>query len=456
MQNYRLEAKSIIKLGIPVFIAHLAQTSMGFVDTIMAGGVSATDMAAVAVASSIWLPTILFGIGILLAMVPIIAQLHGSGRQHKIPFQVQQGIYIALLLCLPICAVLYNAGHIVNIMDVEPKLASKTIGYLHAIIWAVPAFLLFQSLRNLAEGLSLTIPAMIIGFIGLAANIPLNWIFVYGKFGAPELGGVGCGVATALVYWLMLIAMFIYVCVNKRLKRIHAFQQFSKPNLYALKRIFNMGFPVAAALFFEVTLFAVVALLVAPLGATVVAAHQIAINFSSMVFMLPMSLATAVSIRVSHQLGEQSTIGAARAAKLGIIIGLIASMITALLTVWFRDEIIHLYNDNPDVVAIAANLMLMAAIYQCTDSIQVIAAGALRGYKDMRAIFERTFVAYWILGVPIGYILAMTNWIIEPMGIYGFWLGIIIGLSSAAIFLGMRLYWLQQQSDSFVLTLAQK
>ncbi|PKF48979.1 MATE family efflux transporter [Enterovibrio nigricans] len=456
MQNYRLEAKAIIKLGIPVFIAQLAQTSMGFVDTVMAGGVSATDMAAVAVASSIWLPSILFGIGILIAMVPIIAQLNGSGRQQKIPFQFQQGAYMALLLSIPICLVLFNAGYIVYYMDVEPALAEKTVGYLHAVLWAVPAYLLFQVLRNLSEGMSLTTPAMIIGFLGLAANIPLNWIFVYGEFGAPALGGVGCGVATAIVYWLMLVAMFIYVMVNKRLSRIKAFSQFSKPDVKALTRLFKMGFPVAAALFFEVTLFAVIALLIAPLGSIVVAAHQIAINFSSMIFMLPMSLATAVSIRVSHQLGAKSTEGAARAAKLGIIIGLIAAFITATLTVIFREPIIHLYNKNPEVVGIAANLMLLAAVYQCTDSIQVVAAGALRGYKDMRAIFERTFIAYWILGVPMGYILGMTDWIVEPMGAYGFWVGIIIGLTSAAIMLGMRLYWIRKQPVEFQLAMAEK
>ncbi len=456
MKTNWIETKSIIKLGIPVFIAHLAQTAMGFVDTVMAGGVSPIDMAAVAVASSIWLPSILFGIGVLFAITPIIAQLNGSGRQHLIAFQVQQGIYLALLLSLPIVFILYNAGSIVSAMDIEPQLAEKTIGYLHAILWAVPAYLLFQVLRSLTEGISLTIPAMIIGFIGLAANVPLNWIFVYGKFGAPELGGIGCGVATAIVYWLMLLSMYLYVKTNKKLKKLNIFDDFSKPTKKALLRIFKMGLPVAAALFFEVTLFAVVAILVSPLGSTIVAAHQISINFSSMLFMLPMSLGTAVSIRVSHQLGEKSTEGAARAAKLGLIIGLITAIFTALLTVIFRDPIIHLYNNNPEVVAIASNLMLFAAVYQCADAIQVIAAGALRGYKDMRAIFERTFIAYWIFGVPIGYLLAMTNLLIEPMGIYGFWIGIIIGLTVAALFLGKRLYWIRKQPAAFQLATAEK
>lgn len=456
MQKYSQEAKSILKLGTPVFLAQAAQNSMGFVDTVMAGSVSATDMAAVAVASSIWFPTIIFGIGVLLAMVPIIAQLNGSGRGHKIPFQFQQGIYLALGLSLPIILFLTKAGFIIDFMDVEPKLAEKTIGYLQAVVWAVPAFLLFQSLKNLADGVSLTIPSMIIGFIGLVANIPLNWIFVYGKLGAPALGGVGCGVATALVYWLMFIAMFIYIKFNQRLQKLNVFNEIYKPDFAAITRIFKMGLPVALSIFFEVTLFAVVAILIAPLGTVVVAAHQIVINFSGMLFMLPMSIATAVSIRVSHQLGRQSTQDAKLSSKTGILLGLIAAMITASLTILFREQIILLYNDNPEVISIATHLMLIAAIYQCTDAIQVVAAGALRGYKDMTAILQRTFIAYWLIGVPVGYILGMTDWIIEPIGVYGFWIGFISGLTAASVLLTIRLRWVQKQPDELQLAMAEK
>ena len=456
MQSYRLEATSILKLGTPVFLAQAAQNSMGFVDTVMAGSVSATDMAAVAVASSIWFPTIIFGIGVLLAMVPIIAQLNGSGRSHKIPFQFQQGFYLALALCIPIILILTKASFIIDFMDVEPMLAQKTIGYLRAVVWAVPAFLFFQLLKNLADGISLTVPSMIIGFIGLMANIPLNWIFVYGKLGAPALGGVGCGVATALVYWLMFFAMFIYIKVNKRLNKLNLFSAFYKPELEAIKRLFSLGLPVALSIFFEVTLFAVVAILIAPLGTIVVAAHQVAINFASMLFMLPMSISTAVSIRVSHQLGQKSIAGAKVSSKMGIILGLAATTVTAISTVLFRENIVLLYNNNPKVMLIAGNLMFMAAIYQYVDTIQVVAAGALRGYKDMAAILKCTFVAYWLVGVPVGYLLGMTDLIIEPIGVYGFWIGFISGLTVASILLGLRLRWIQKQTDEFQLAMAEK
>ncbi|WP_117234851.1 MATE family efflux transporter [Vibrio maerlii] len=456
MHRYQAEASSLVRLATPVLIASVAQTGMGFVDTVMAGGVSATDMAAVAIAASIWLPSILFGVGLLMALVPVVAQHNGSGNKQKIPYEIQQGIALALFVSLPIAAVLMQTDAILTLMEVEKPLATKTVGYMHAVMFAIPAFLLFQALRSFTDGMSLTKPAMVIGFLGLLINIPLNWMFVYGKLGAPALGGVGCGVATAIVYWVMFLMMLLYVTTAQRVKAINVFGQFHPPKLSAQVRLVKLGFPVAAAMFFEVTLFAVVALLVAPLGSTIVAAHQVAINFSSLVFMLPMSIGAAVSIRVGHKLGEKDTEGAMIASRVGLATGLATAVVTAILTVLLREQIALLYTDEQVVIAIATQLLLFAAVYQCTDSIQVVAAGALRGYKDMRSIFNRTFIAYWILGLPTGYILGLTDWIVEPMGAYGFWIGFIVGLSSAAVLLGLRLRWLHKLPSEAQLQLASK
>lgn len=448
MHRYKQEASNLIKLATPVLIASVAQTGMSFVDTVMAGGVSAIDMAAVSIAASIWLPSILFGVGLLMALVPVVAQLNGAGRQAKIPYEIQQGAVLALLISFPIVGVLFQTQYILQLMDVEPLMAEKTNGYMNAVMFAVPAFLLFQTLRSFTDGMSMTKPAMVIGFVGLLLNIPLNWMFVYGKLGAPELGGVGCGVATTIVYWVMFAMLLFYVYTSKRLAKINLFGQFHKPELKEQIRLFKLGFPVAAAIFFEVTLFAVVSLLVAPLGSLIVAAHQVAINFSSLIFMLPMSIGTAVSIRVGHKLGEGSTEGARIATHVGILVGLSIAVFTAISTVVFREQIALLYTENTAVITVAMQLLLFAAVYQFTDTVQVIAAGALRGYKDMRSIFNRTFIAYWLLGLPSGYILGMTDWIVEPMGAHGFWIGFIIGLSSAAFMLGHRLHWMHKQADN--------
>jgi len=442
---YPQEISKIIKLSLPLFIAQFAQNAMGFVDTIMAGGVSANDMAAVSIAASIWLPCILFGVGILMALIPLTAQAHGANNLSEIPKTGQQGLYLALLLSVPIIIILYNAGLIVSYMSIEPALKEITTDYLHAVLPAVPAFLLFQALRNYIEGLSLTKPAMVIGFAGLLLNIPLNWIFVYGKLGMPALGGVGCGVATTLVYWFMLFALIGYISMTKKLQQFPLLSAIQTPCFKQIFSISKLGLPVAVAIFFEVTIFAGIAVLVAPLGALVVASHQITMNFSGMVFMLPMSIASAVSIRVGFNLGQKNNRGAQVATYSGLAIGLGTAVLTASFTIAFKSDIALLYTDNQEVINLAVTLMLFAALYQCVDAIQVVAAGALRGYKEMSAIFTRTFIAYWIVGLPLGYLLAMTDLLVTPLGAKGFWIGLNIGLTVAAILLGQRLFVIQRK-----------
>lgn len=455
MQKYLTEARQLLTLAIPVILAQVAQTSMGFVDTVMAGSVSATDMAAVAVGTSIWLPAILFGHGLILALTPVVAQLNGSGRRDRIALQIRQGYWLAGFTSLLVMLVLYNAGYLIGAMkNVDPALSDKAVGYLHALLWGAPGYLFFQVARNQCEGLSKTMPGMVMGFIGLLVNIPLNYVFIYGHLGMPALGGVGCGVATASVYWVMFIAMKIWVNRARSMRDIHLPTRFSAPDWKVLRRLTGLGLPIALALFFEVTLFAVVALLVSPLGIIKVAGHQIALNFSSLMFVIPLSLGVASTIRVGYRLGQGSTEQARIASWAAQGVGVFMAFLTALFTVTYRHEIALLYNDNPEVVTLAAQLMLLAAVYQFSDSLQVIGSGILRGYKDTRAIFYITFVAYWMLGLPSGYVLAMTDWVVEPMGPAGFWIGFIIGLTSSAIMMISRILRLQRQPPEQILARA--
>nr|WP_246872793.1 MATE family efflux transporter [Pantoea ananatis] len=447
----------MLALAIPVILAQVAQTAMGFVDTIMAGAVSATDMAAVAVGTSIWLPAILFGHGVLLALTPTIAQLNGSGRRERIAEQLRQGFWLAFFLSLLIMLVLWNAGYVIRSMhDIDPLLAEKAEGYLHALLFGAPGYLFFQVMRNQCEGLSKTKPAMVLGFLGLMLNIPLNYIFIYGHFGMPALGGVGCGVATASVYWAMFFCMRFWVRRMRSMRDIRVESRWSAPSRVILQRLTGLGLPVALALFFEVTLFAVVALLVSPLGIVNVAGHQIALNFSSLMFVLPLSLGVAATIRVGYRLGQGSTEQARVAAWTAQGVGVSMAVITAIFTVTFRHQIAQLYNDNPAVVTLAAQLMMLAAIYQISDSIQVIGSGILRGYKDTRSIFFITFIAYWLLGLPSGYIMALTDWVVPRMGPAGFWCGFIVGLTSAAVMMLWRVRRLQQLPAELILTRASR
>lgn len=453
MQKYLKEARSLLALAIPVIIAQVSQTAMGVVDTIMAGSYSATDMAAVAVGTSIWLPAILFGHGLVLALTPVIAQLNGAGRRERIAHQVNQGFWLASAVSVLIIAVLYNSKFVIDMMhNIDPELERKAVGYLHTIMWGAPGFLFFQVLRNQCEGLSKTKPGMIIGFIGLLINIPINYVLIFGKFGFPELGGIGCGVATGSVYWLMFLMMRWYVKRAPSQRDIKLLPtQHRGPDWATIKRLIGIGMPVALAIFFEVTLFAVVALLVSPLGIVAVAGHQIALNFSALMFVLPLSLGVAATIRVGYNLGKGSVEGARIAANASIGVGIAMATATALFTAVLREPIALLYNDNPAVVTMASHLMLLAALYQISDSIQVIGSGILRGYKDTRSIFFITFIAYWLLGLPSGYLLALTDILVPAMGPSGFWIGFIIGLTFAAILMALRMRWLQKQSASLIL-----
>nr|WP_216662807.1 MATE family efflux transporter [Dickeya dadantii] len=445
----------MLALAIPVIIAQVSQTSMGVVDTIMAGSYSATDMAAVAVGTSIWLPAILFGHGLLMALTPVVANLNGSGRRDRIAHQTQQAFLLAAAISILTMVVLYQGKYVINLMhDGAPELADKAVKYLHALLWGVPGYLFYQVLRSQCEGLSKTQPGMVIGFIGLLINIPINYVFIHGKLGMPELGGVGCGVATASVYWMMMLMMAAYSRHAYWLKDIRQFKTQLKPDWAVLKRLSGMGLPIALALLFEVTLFAIVALLVLPLGVVDVAGHQIALNFSSLMFVLPLSVGVAATIRVGHRLGESSVEAARVAARTGIATGILLAMCTAIFTITLREPIAMLYNKNPDVVAMASHLMLLAAVYQISDAVQTIGSGVLRGYKDTRAIFFITFIAYWLLGLPSGYTLALTDMLVPRMGPAGFWWGFIIGLTSSATMMVLRIRWVQRQSPARILARA--
>ncbi|MCG8707998.1 MATE family efflux transporter [Brenneria sp. 4F2] len=455
MQKYLSEARKLLALAIPVIIAQVSQTSMGVVDTIMAGAYSATDMAAVAVGTSIWLPAILFGHGLLIALIPVVAQLNGSGRRDRIAHQIRQAFFLALIVSLLTMLALHQGEHIIRLMnDDSPELVEKAVGYLQALLWGVPGYLFYQVLRGQNEGLSKTMPGMVIGFVGLLINMPINYILIHGKFGMPELGGVGCGFATASVYWIMFLLMAAYSKRANWLRDIKLQQPGFKPDWPALKRLFTLGLPIALALLFEVTLFAVVALLVLPLGVVDVAGHQIALNFSSLMFVLPLSVGIATTIRVGHRLGEGSVENARIASYTGIMCGVALAFCTALFTGLLREPIARLYNEDPAVVAMASQLMLLAAVYQISDAIQTIGSSVLRGYKDTRSIFYITFVAYWVLGLPSGYLLALTDYAVPRMGPAGFWCGFIIGLTSSAIMMVARIRQLQRQPAELILARA--
>lgn len=451
---YVTEMRTLLSLAVPALLAQIAMISMGFVDMVMTGRVGAVDMAAVALAGSLWVPLVLFGQGLLLAVTPCVAQLRGAGNMrngehpHGVGHVVRQGIWMALAISIPLILLVYGLSFHLADMGVEGKLGVMAGRYLRAIVWGAPAYLLFVALRCGMEGMALMRPAMFAGFMGLAINIPCNYIFIFGKLGLPALGGPGTGVATAIVYWVMFLTMVVYVFRHPHLRRLLSPRAWERPVFATVRKLAGIGFPGALAMLFEVTLFAAVALLVAPLGAIQVAGHQVALNFSSLLFMVPMSIGTAATIRTGFALGRKSVEAVRVASRSAWMLACMAALCTALVTSLWRNQIAAVYNDDHLVLALAAHLLLFAATYQLTDAVQVVSVGILRGYNDTRAILCVTLVSYWVIALPLGYTLGRTHLWGDPVGPQGFWTAFIVGVSVAAVLLFIRVRVLERRLAS--------
>lgn len=437
---YLTEMRTQLSLAVPALLAQVAMISMGFV-----------DMAAVALAGSLWVPLVLFGQGLLLAVTPCVAQLRGAGAVRNadhlqgVGHVMRQGVWMALAISVPLILIVNLLSHHLADMGVEGDLGVMTGQYLRAIVWGAPAYLLFVALRCGMEGMALMRPAMFAGFMGLLINIPSNYVLIFGKLGLPALGGPGTGVATAIVYWVMFFTMVVYVFRQPHLRALMVLRAWERPVWATLKKLVGIGFPGALAMLFEVTLFAAVALLIAPLGAIQVAGHQVALNFSSLLFMVPMSIGTAATIRTGFAIGRKSVDGVRTASRSSWLLACMAAVCTATVTALWRGQIAAVYNDDPAVLGLAAHLLLFAATYQLTDAIQVVSVGILRGYNDTRAILCVTLVSYWVFALPLGYTLGRTHLWGAPLGPQGFWTAFIVGVSIAAVLLFFRVRVLERR-----------
>lgn len=455
--EYHTDIKKLIKLALPVLLAQIAQNSMGLVDTIMAGRVSSTDMAAISVGASIWMPLVLFGQGLLLALPPTISYLNGSGQRHRIAHQIRQGIWIVLGISFPLGLLIYFCDVPLQYMQMDEHMATLARDYLHAMLWGLPAYLLLINFRCLNDGIAKTKPAMVITFFGLLLNIPLNYIFIYGKLGLPAFGAVGCGIATVIVNWAMCLMMMAYSYFNVQERQLQVFAQIiEKPNWGTLKKLLHLGFPIAFAICCEVALFALTSLMLSPLGATIVASHQITLNTSSFIFMFPMSIGMATTILVGQALGAGSPQKAKNIAYAALVLGLSVTVITALITVLFRYQIAEIFVTDETVIIMAGHLLLFAALYQFSDAIQAIVGGVLRGYKDTKVILYITLFSYWVIGIPLGYTLARTDLIVPRIDAKGFWIAFVVALTFAAVLLFLRMRKMQNKDDSTILARLEK
>lgn len=439
--RFRKESVALLKLGLPVIVAQLLMMSMSFVDTVMAGNYDAPDLAAVAVGFSLFSPLLTFGSGVLMALSPIVSQNLGARRLENIGKNVRQTFWIGLLISIPAFFLLRNFGPVISLLDLDPDVHQIAIGYIQAISWGAFPLFGFLVLRYFNEGLGNTAPAMYISIIGLFFNIAGNYTLIYGNLGFPELGGVGTGVASAIVIWVMFLSVLIYTLGVRAYRRFKVFKIGRGPDIRLMYEILRLGLPIGVSSTMEVTMFAITTLLMGYIGTLAVAGHQIALNFASLTFMIPFGLSTAITIRVGLNKGRGSISRARFSGLTGIVLSTMIMAVTCLVMFTFAENIASFYSNDVSVIPVAVGLIYMAAIFQISDGLQVSGYGALRGLKDTKIPMYFNIAAYWLIGLPTGCLLGF----VFDYGASGMWVGLIAGLTVAAVLHNIRFFRMTHQ-----------
>jgi MATE family multidrug resistance protein len=438
-KNVKIEITELLKLSIPIILSQMAQTTMAFVDTVSAGKYATDDLAAIAIGSSLWLPIFLSFAAVLMAISPKVSFYFGANNRKKIINSTFQGIWLGLFIGIIAFFLLRFSTDLLDLMNIETNVSKIAKDYVHAVSWGIPAIIIYQTLRFYNDALNFTKITMTISFIGLVLNIVFNYILVFGHFGFEELGGVGCGWATSIVMWSMLVIIILVTLIFPEYKRYFLYYKFIKPDLKEILGLFKLGLPIGIATFVEVSIFTTIALLIIPFGTDIVAAHQIALNFSSLLFMIPYSLSLGITVRVGQFLGKKDFSGAKFVSYTGMFFTAFLAFISVLLILIFSKQIVSIYSSDVSILNIASYLLMFAAIYQIPDSFQISAAGALRGYKSTKTHMLITFISFWVIALPTGYYLAHYG-LGHPLKAAGFWISLSIGLSVAAVLLNIKLY----------------
>lgn len=433
------EFKHLWRLASPLLAAQLLSTGLGAVDTLMAGRYSANDLAAVAIGSGLWLPVYLLISGLLIATTSMVARFHGASDGDAIVTTVQQSIWLSLAVAAPCIVLLLNIDFVLGWLAVDEAFAGITKAYLVAVAFGLPGAAVFSSLRSFTEGMGRTKPFMISSLVAFLINIPLNYGLIYGRWGLPELGGAGCGWATTVSMWAQVVVLYWFISRADRYGGIKLFRRVQGPNWQNIRKIARLGFPISLAVFAEVSIFSAIALLLAPLGALVVASHQIALSVSHLIFMLPLSLSQAITIRVGYFLGRKQQDMANFVVRTGILSSGLLALSTMTLILSFRHTIVSWYTTDVELQAVAAGLFVWMAIYQFPDQIQIASNASLRAYQDTRKPLTMILLSYWGVAIPLGISLARTDWWGQPLAAEGFWIALVVGLSLTAVLLSGRL-----------------
>ncbi|QNK78791.1 MATE family efflux transporter [Winogradskyella undariae] len=450
LSHYTKEFRYNLRLASPVMLGMLGHTFVSFVDNVMVGQLGAAELAAVSLGNSFIFIAMSLGIGFSTAITPLVAEADTENDFDKGKSVFKHGLFLCTVLGLILFIILLFAKPLMYIMDQPKEVVDLAIPYLDLVAFSLVPLIVFQAFKQFSDGLSLTKYPMYATIVANLLNVAINYILIFGKFGFPEMGIVGAAVGTLVSRFVMVAYLWWLLAKREKSKAYVTNLKFFNLSKAPIKKLTNLGLPSALQMFFEVGIFTAAVWLSGTLGANAQAANQIALNLSSMTFMVATGLSVAAMIRVGNQKGLKDYSALKRIAESIFMVGFIFAVLFALLFVVFHKFLPTMYVDLDDpinivdtteVVTVAATLLLAAAVFQITDSLQVIALGALRGLQDVKIPTVITFISYWVIGFPISYYLGKE----EAYGSLGIWIGLIVGLSVAAIMLFIRFHLLTKK-----------
>ena len=447
---YKKEFSTNIRLAYPVILGMLGHTLIGVIDNIMVGRLGATQLAAVSLANSFVFIAMSAGIGFSTAITPIVAQGDAAKDVKTVRSAFQHGLFLCTLIGLLLFGVVSLGTPLMHLMRQPDEVIALAKPFIGWVGFSLLPMVIFQGYKQFADGLSLTKYAMYAVIFSNVIHVGINYVLIYGIWFFPKMGMMGAAIGTVISRIAMLIFMHYALSRNAQLKQYFSNFSFSEIKKSMLKKIVALGLPSSMQMLFEVALFTAAVWLSGFLGKTNQAANQIALSLASMTFMFAMGLSVAAMVRVGNQKGLKDYVNLRIVARSIFLLAIIIEIVFALLFIalhnylphWFvnADDVIQL-KDNTEVIKIASTLLIVAAIFQISDGIQVVVLGALRGLQDVKIPTVITFVAYWVIGFPISFYLGLYT----PLKATGIWIGLLAGLTAAALFLYLRFNYLTRQ-----------
>ncbi|MBD2259755.1 MATE family efflux transporter [Pseudanabaena sp. FACHB-2040] len=438
--SLRDEIRAALRLTFPLAGAQVAQAATSFVDTVMMGWLGQDVLAAGGLAATTFITLLVTASGIITGVSPLAAEAYGVANPKRIQQLTRNGLWLSLLLSLPVMGLLWRMDGLMEHLGQAPSVAILARPYLTIILWGFFPALAFALLKDVVSSLSHPQPVMVIVMAGTGLNVAGNYALGFGHFGLPALGLSGIALTSVISYWAMFIALVVYLLKQRLLKSYRLFQNLLRVEPQVLRELFWIGLPIGVSFALEIGLFTVTTYLMGALGPEVLAAHQIVFQTIAVIFMVPLGMSYATTIRVGQWNGQQNPAGVRRAAYVGMGLGGFFMILMALLLLLFPRSAIGLFLDlgnpnNAQVISLAISMFAVAAVSQILDGVQTTAAGALRGLKDTRVPMLLSFLAFWGVGLASGYTLGF----VVGLGGIGLWLGQAIGVGCSAILFGWRL-----------------